>query len=136
MLLGCGYSISIRIFYIKVVDCSYTHYVVGILMNVSGKLVYKQWNKKVKTIDCSYYTSFKYLALDENDTAYAIAAGPTKSSSVIKIQLDTEQVSVLRNTTALLHSVDDVQLFSHDFSFYIMRYLMALFSSVIFLNIL
>ncbi|VDK73391.1 unnamed protein product [Litomosoides sigmodontis] len=70
----------------------------GILMNVSGKLVYKQWNKEVKEIDCSCYTSFKYLALDESNTAYAIASGPTKSSSVIKIQLDTEQVVVLRES--------------------------------------
>lgn len=77
-------------------------------MDVSGKLVYKQWNKKVKAIDCTCYTSFKYLALDESGTAYAIASGPAKSSSVIRIQLDTEQVSVLQNTTALLHSAGDM----------------------------
>ncbi|KAL4002665.1 Prolyl oligopeptidase family protein [Acanthocheilonema viteae] len=70
----------------------------GILMNVSGKLVYKEWNKKVKAIDCSCYTSFKCLALDESGTAYAIASGPAKSSSVIKIQLDTNQMFVLRES--------------------------------------
>uniref|UniRef100_A0A8R1TYK1 Acyl-peptide hydrolase n=1 Tax=Onchocerca volvulus TaxID=6282 RepID=A0A8R1TYK1_ONCVO len=70
----------------------------GILMNVAGKLVYKEWNKKVKAIDCSCYTNFKYLALDESGTAYAIAAGPAKSSSVIKIQLDTERVNVIRES--------------------------------------
>uniref|UniRef100_A0A0R3S0N8 Peptidase_S9 domain-containing protein n=1 Tax=Elaeophora elaphi TaxID=1147741 RepID=A0A0R3S0N8_9BILA len=67
----------------------------GILMNVSGKLVYKQWDEKVKTIDCSCYTSFKCLDIDESGTAYAIASGPTKSSSVVRIQLDTEQASVV-----------------------------------------
>lgn len=66
-------------------------------MNVSGKLVYKQWNKKANALDCSCYTSFKYLALDESGTAYAIASGPTKSSSVIRIHLNTEQVSILQN---------------------------------------
>lgn len=70
----------------------------GIFMNVSGKLVYKQWNKEVKTIDCSHYTSFKCLALDESGTAYAIASGPAKSSSVIRIQLDTEKVDILRES--------------------------------------
>uniref|UniRef100_A0A1I8EUP6 Acyl-peptide hydrolase n=1 Tax=Wuchereria bancrofti TaxID=6293 RepID=A0A1I8EUP6_WUCBA len=70
----------------------------GIFMNVSGKLVYKQWNKQVKTIDCPYYTTFKCLALDESGTAYAIASGPAKSSSVMRIQLDTEKVDILRES--------------------------------------
>ncbi|MCP9258186.1 Peptidase, S9A/B/C family, catalytic domain protein [Dirofilaria immitis] len=35
---------------------------------------------------------------DESGTAYAIAAGPTKSSSVIRIELDTKEVNVLRES--------------------------------------
>lgn len=84
-----------------------TDSVKGILMNVSGKLVYKQWDEKVKAIDCLCYTDFKYLALDESGTGYAIASGPTKSSSVIRIQLDTEKV----DACAFLNSFDMYLIF-------------------------
>uniref|UniRef100_A0A915PQH3 Acyl-peptide hydrolase n=1 Tax=Setaria digitata TaxID=48799 RepID=A0A915PQH3_9BILA len=84
----------------------------GILMDVAGKLVYKQWNKEAKAIDSPCYTNFKYLAVDESGTAYAIAAGPTKSSSVIRIQLDSEQVRVLQNIAALADlTADNVMVY-------------------------
>lgn len=64
-------------------------------MDVAGKLVHKQWSGKVEKLECSSYTTFKYLALDEGNIAYAIAAGPCKSSSVIRINLDTNEVNFL-----------------------------------------
>uniref|UniRef100_A0A183CXH0 Peptidase_S9 domain-containing protein n=1 Tax=Gongylonema pulchrum TaxID=637853 RepID=A0A183CXH0_9BILA len=70
----------------------------GIIMNVAGKLVYKKWDGAVEKIHTPSFTSFKCLALHDNDCAFAIAAGPSSSSSVIRINLETKKVDVLRES--------------------------------------
>ncbi|VDM96979.1 unnamed protein product [Thelazia callipaeda] len=70
----------------------------GVLLNVAGKIIFKPWNAKAQLVIGSPYSYFKNLALDENHTAYAIASGPAKSSTIVRIQLDTNQVDVIRES--------------------------------------
>ncbi|KHN79899.1 putative peptidase YuxL [Toxocara canis] len=70
----------------------------GMLMNVSGKLVFKWWNGKVVHLETPMYTHFRCLALNTHNIAYCIASGPTRCTSVIRIDIQNNKVAVVRES--------------------------------------
>ncbi|VDK24194.1 unnamed protein product, partial [Anisakis simplex] len=69
-------------------------------MNVSGKLVFKWWNGTLEHIETPLYTEFRSLDLNNQNIGYCIASGPRRSSSVIRIDIQSKkfQVTVIRES--------------------------------------
>uniref|UniRef100_A0A915CHM1 Acyl-peptide hydrolase n=2 Tax=Parascaris univalens TaxID=6257 RepID=A0A915CHM1_PARUN len=80
----------------------------GILMNVSGKLHFKWRNGNVDRLETPLYTQFRCLALNTRNIAYCVASGPTRSSSLIRIDVESGEVTVVRESrdAAQIDSLD------------------------------
>uniref|UniRef100_A0A0N5AS64 Peptidase_S9 domain-containing protein n=1 Tax=Syphacia muris TaxID=451379 RepID=A0A0N5AS64_9BILA len=81
----------------------------GMLLNVSGQLVFKSKAGEVRKLSLKDYEEFSHLSLWES-YAFCIASGPRRSTSVIRIHLDSEKVDVIRE------SIDSKKIEEYDIS--------------------